>query len=298
MPVQNYVFSCDSCGFGWEQFSSKPENVPCRRCTRLGLSSTVSFRKKRSDAKKVGNTFGFNDSLAVNRPVRAKRKAAWLEDSETDDDESVEVDDEANDPSYAPAPPFDPSLRYSTSGSFTLTRKLKAPTTIQATPWTGITQSQATSRNTSAQFNGTSAEDHGNKYASEYKGARSKTGKIFEWCHLIADCLGGSTSAANLCCGSFHANTAMLCLENVLRGKTWLEVKVDVELRSNSFVAEKISYRVRKKSSAGSPTVKKVRADFDYIIDGLATGCTKQDGEELAGSLRTWLKANKLYHPR
>lgn len=299
MPLQNYLFSCDFCGASWEQYSSKPDNVPCNRCKRLGIATTVSYRKKRKDAKKVGATFGNNDSLAVTRPVRNKKRPAWLmgpalEESDEEDEEDIVIEDEADDPSYAPAPAFDPALRYSGTGSFVLTRHLKTPTTPQSTPWTGITQSLNTARNTAAQFNGISAEAHGKQYAAEYTGAPSNTGKAFEWCHLIADCLGGSTSAANLCCGSFHANTAMLCLENVLRGKTWLEVKVDVELRHGTYVAEKIRYMVRKKSIAG-PSAKKALVAFDCVIDGLATGCTKTDGVQLAGNLRTWLKANKLY---
>lgn len=271
----------------------------CARCSRIGLSSIVKSRKKRKDAVKRGRHAGANALNIHTRPVRRVQPVirlgaaapADLIDDEDEDDGGVMVMDEGPEEEYLPAPEFSPDLRYSAGGSFLMMRQVVQPTAARFIPWTGVGASAGAARNTNAQFGGTRAHDHGMHYVPGYAGYATPFGNAFEWCHFMADSLGGATSQANLFCGTFHANTAMLCIENVLRGKAGFEVQVLVDVKAGSFVSERIVYRIRKRQGM-IPPVAPV-AMFEEVIDGLATGCTKADGEALGGKTRAWIRAHR-----
>lgn len=258
------------------------------------MASGVTWRVKRIDARKVGRTFGANELNIHSRPQRlaAGRKRTerdWDVPFESEeDDEASTGGDEAADADFLPAPEFSPDLRYSAGGTFSLSRSITVHTTTRSTPWTPVGASTGGGRNTNAQFGGESADVHGRRLEPRHQGQPTATGKAFEWCHMIADSLGGPTSQANLFCGTFHANTAMLCIESVLRGRTDFEVQVEVEQRAGTVLGERITYRIRRARKGGEP--KRVRSTFEQVIDGLATGCTKLDGEALSGEVRKWLR--------
>ena len=282
--MADYIFTCQTCKARWAEQTDDPAAVDCNACDRRGVTTVVRYRRRRSDALKPHKLQGANQLNVHQRPVRdLKRKVdpdAIELDGDDPSDEEDELEDE-DDTEYVPAPEFNPEMRYSTGGTFVLARAATGPTTMRSTPWTRVTK-PAGRGNTNAQFNGLSAQSHGTTTVVGNPGP-------FEWCHLIADSLGGPTTAINLFCGTFHANTAMLCIERILRGKTEFEVQVEIELQQGTHVAEKITYRVRRARSATQATKRAAPAPFEEVIDGLATGCTARDGSALSGRARAYI---------
>lgn len=287
-----YNFRCETCGNKWTAQTREPKAVKCMPCNRKGLATKVTSRRRRKDAtKRVADTSSLN---IHSRPKRnAPRKPLNLSDeqkedllrqaelaqAEHDEDEMDEEPEDEEDEEYVPSPDFNPDLRFTGAGTFK-PAKFHFGTHVKSTPWTRVT-GKAGRGNTAAQFNNTTAEQYGTQHAPGYVGQAPATGQSrFEWCHLIADSLGGPTSQANLFCGTYHANTAMLCIEKVLRGKTQLEVKIEVILDQATHMGLLVNYRFRHPKSA---------KEFAASIDAQATGCTKQEGTALSGEARKWI---------
>lgn len=72
--------------------------------------------------------------------------------------------------------------------------------------------------------------------------------RSLEWCHLIADSLGGPTHETNLVAASYGANTFMMTIEEKLNAKTNLTIQVTAEC-SSDHVAEFIYYTIKKSST-------------------------------------------------
>lgn len=70
-----------------------------------------------------------------------------------------------------------------------------------------------------------------------------------EWCHLVADSLGGPTVGANLVAASYAANTCMLAIEQQLHARTTLHVEVTVYCSSEN-VAEFLDYKIIRPNAA------------------------------------------------
>jgi DNA-directed RNA polymerase subunit RPC12/RpoP len=85
---------------------------------------------------------------------------------------------------------------------------------------------------------------------------RSNKFYSLEWCHLIADSLGGATVSHNLVAASFAANTFMMTIEEKLNARSDLTIQVRA-LCSKDHVAEFVYY-----------TVKRGTATNTWIIDG------------------------------
>ena len=302
MPL--YKFTCTQCDWKNTKETDDPQSVKCKPCNRLGLTSQLTWKKKRSDAKKRDKNLDLDDSGLHTRPRRTSiptEKRRDLEDAQSrkrkrEDEDEAESDDEevaamdADDTEYVPAPEFNPALRFSGGGTFAIIRVFHGKSHTITTPWTGVTAPAGRS-STNAQFGGQSAANHflaNQTLIPAITLWKSPTGVNFEWCHIIADSLGGPTVAANLFCGTFHCNTAMLCIENILRGKTHLEVQIAVEICTTTYIGLLVTYRVRKKKSGQDK--KRLNAVFEKQIDALATGCTAQDGTELSGDLKKWLR--------
>lgn len=98
-----------------------------------------------------------------------------------------------------------------------------------------------------------------------------------EWCHLLADSLGGPTAADNLVAGSYGANTHMAVLENLLKGRTDLRVRVTAHC-SADHVAEMIHYEVAFRVDP----LKSV----EFWMDATNFDFTKEDMEEEQKKLR------------
>lgn len=284
-----YIGKC-SCGLPQAKEAASRDELEEFRCPGRKIqrgNHIIAWRKQNSTAVKPPKFLNIEESIAFSRP---KRNAAMvtkrgrdeddLDDSIRDDDgDVIAMDLDDNEDEYLPTPEFSPEMRYSQSGHFALTRLPTAPTVMKAVPWTRVT-AKAGRGDTNAQFGGVSATAHGTPLCPGFVPAKS-TGKTFEWCHLIADCLGGPTAANNLFCGSYHANTAMLCIEHQLVGKSHLEVRIEVLVRAGTHLGEVITYLVRV---AGGT------AEFSERIDALATGCTAIDAQALRLRIRDWLQ--------
>lgn len=103
-----------------------------------------------------------------------------------------------------------------------------------------------------------------------------------EWCHLIADSLGGPSTGDNLVAASFSANTYMAAIEAMLQSQSALSLEVIVHC-SAKCLAEWIEYNIHHKGKGKSyPTIH---------IDALAKGFCDQDLLRVQTDLQTWLKS-------
>ena len=298
MPT--YGIKC-GCGFKWSQAAADKTTLRCPReriqpgpMSLLGAKGHVlTARLLRSDAKKPPKNLNQHSAIAFSRPKRlvADRKRTDFHFDGVDDNDDGGVvpmdvgEDDPDDPPYLPAPEFNPEMRFSDGGTFA-PRVVNVPLWTKETPWTTIKPSQGRGSQDAA-MGGRSADSVGLPYCPMMP--KPKCGSRFEWCHLIADCLGGPTTENNLVCGSNYANTAQLCIERLLVGKSHLEVSVRAELRLGTDLCELITYRIRATGRTG---------EFQEQIDGLATGCTAVAGRDLQTRLREWLNANKTAKKR
>jgi hypothetical protein len=171
--------------------------------------------------------------------------------------------------------------------------RFPSATDVKSRPWTTI-RPPAGRTPTQDEFGGLSAAKHAQDNGVVRTGEEPKKGADFEWCHLIADSLGGPTEQANLACATYHANTAMLCIERELKGKTYLDVRVEMDVRRGTHIAEKITYQIRKTPSHSKKRQKVGETKiFTETIDGLASGCTKDEGEKLRGRVKELVSKHK-----
>lgn len=67
----------------------------------------------------------------------------------------------------------------------------------------------------------------------------------YEWCHLVADSLGGPTDKTNLVAGHYAVNTFMLAIEQVLNNRQAKDLKVKVTAYCKiDYIADFIHYQV------------------------------------------------------
>jgi hypothetical protein len=104
--------------------------------------------------------------------------------------------------------------------------------------------------------------------------------RSFEWCHLVADSLGGESIPKNLVAASFCANTFMAALEAMLKAQSALSLSVTVECTS-PHAADFIKYVITHPAKQKSIT-------FD--IDALAMGFSALDLTKYQTELQQWLK--------
>lgn len=98
-----------------------------------------------------------------------------------------------------------------------------------------------------------------------------------EWCHLLADSLGGPTESGNLVAASYSANTYMAAIESqVANARGAFEIKIEAYGLS-PHIAELIIYRVR--ATAG-PVDGPVKSDV-FHIDGRCTAFSAGDFENI-----------------
>ncbi|NYZ13295.1 hypothetical protein HL658_12100 [Azospirillum sp. RWY-5-1] len=103
-----------------------------------------------------------------------------------------------------------------------------------------------------------------------------------EWCHLIADSLGGPTAADNLVAASYGANTYMAVIEALLKGHTALRVTVKAYCSADHF-AELIVYKIDYNHHS-----------ISFDIDGRNYNFTIDDMKDVQDKLNAWLKQHKV----
>jgi len=304
-------FWCENCERFYEPADAiakaalEGDAARCPRCLSLDWPrKNLTVRAKRKDATRPGKYTDARTSKRDARPQRQTRTSQRLEGfyyQTTDQADTTEIERRARQPSiqqqwenapYVPAGHFDFKSRFTAGGSFQVASLPVKPygdgsntkeTKKKTVPWTRITQSPG--RGKGKDVFGKSADDYAREHLTDKDWARLGRDMKFEWCHMVADSLGGATTKANMFCATRHANTAMLCIESLLSGKMHLEVHVEVDLRGDSELAECIFYSIR------------YRPDPPYFvatIDGLATGCTEEDGVNLMRAVSEWLHQHKL----
>lgn len=122
----------------------------------------------------------------------------------------------------------------------------------------------------------------GNKLsASVYMGLTGKTkDNKAEWCHVIADCLGGMTVAENLFAGSFACNSYMEAIETSIKGHAFqLDITVDCsKAHCGSRVVYKISHKTKSMTWTIDAQAKYFNADDQGQVFNEAQEFVKTSG--------------------
>lgn len=171
------------------------------------------------------------------RPVRFAAQIDFEEEelpaAEQMDIERVQQRQDAEDPDYVDPPKeFDPHMRF-TPDSMVIRGAAGPPgrAADMDTQAVAIGDNNVAARliSTSSQFGGLPAWkfalDQGAPNAHRWKrGSR----RHYEYCHLVACCLGGDTVQGNLVAGHFAVNTLMMVIENYISGRAGYAVRVRV----------------------------------------------------------------------
>jgi hypothetical protein len=102
-----------------------------------------------------------------------------------------------------------------------------------------------------------------------------------EWCHLIADSLGGPTTGRNLVAASYSANTMMGAIEKCLHGRAEFEIRVRAHC-SRANVAEFLDYAIRHSTDRGVSQV------LFFSIDAATAGFSLADCNFVAAAFQAW----------
>lgn len=105
-----------------------------------------------------------------------------------------------------------------------------------------------------------------------------------EWCHLVADSLGGPSVPLNVAAASYSANTYMAAMEVMLKGQASLTLEVTFRC-SAPHVGEWIFYRITHRPSGQFTLVE---------IDARAGGFSATDLTNVQTALRAWLAARGI----
>ena len=106
-----------------------------------------------------------------------------------------------------------------------------------------------------------------------------------EWCHLVADSLGGPSEPGNLVAASFSANTYMAALEALLKGQSALSLTVTAHCSAPN-LGERIFYRIHHRQSG------KI---YDQTIDARAPGFNAANLTNVQTNLQAWLAARGIH---
>ena len=276
--------------FRRRQHKSQVPDIECPLCGRTlrcrSVQKTMPLRGIRlgsMHARRLAPGFQQRRRKKYQRNLKLKLEQAsrWSED-----DDPLGMDVEDDDEEYAPPPRFNPRMRL-THGSQRRTFRnlifhdstcMKSSGKVQIKPTLGR-QDANTAGTMGHAINGggtLSAWHHGGW--PDYSTDRTKSA---EWCHLVADCLGGPTIHQNLVAASFSCNTEMLGIENLLMGKTRFKVQVQA-LCLVPHVAERIIYTVYAKNGDG----------WQRKIDGKNKHFTAADLDDLRDEVKDWLSSH------
>jgi hypothetical protein len=119
----------------------------------------------------------------------------------------------------------------------------------------------------------------------------------YEWLHLLGRSLGGEMDPANFVAGSYHANTEMIPLENVIRQaandvNTKMQVCITAFCVAGTDIANRINYKVYKNDrkvfeKTFDANRGPVSAAENAVLREAASAAILNEG--LWGSLRRWV---------
>ncbi|MEM9554259.1 MAG: DNA/RNA non-specific endonuclease [Acidobacteriota bacterium] len=269
---------CPNKNCGRLYFSSSTSRQRCRRCNTFLVRNTSRWSQKPS----IGEI-----DLDLNTANRPKRHSTRIDFSGMDGS----IDNLKKDSSFEPPARHHSPIARCTGAS--ANSALWKMTTTNG--FTGINHNEtkqqrepvkgkAGRKNTNSVM-GVAIYKKGtvsaNQWAKNGSWNRSQPWKNYEWCHLIGDCLGGPTSAANLVAARYCANTYMAALEVILAGKT--KYKVDVKaLCSRQHLGVVIDYRV---------VASKTWTNF--VIPAGLMAFSRSDFQAVQKRLKSWLNKNR-----
>jgi hypothetical protein len=250
---------------------------PNRTCRKKKLSP-LRFVKLKPD-----HTFSPLTALVYQREPRRRN----IVDYDERDDSNEELPDDEDDEDFLPTPRgYNLAMRYH-GGSHAVRHVFPTITNIANTTWTRIAMS--TGRSNTNTCMGTAINGRGSLPAQKHsgRGVPYKRDKFNsdEWCHLIADSLGGPTSAANLVAASFGANTFMAVIESKIQNNTKIEVKVKAYC-SAPYVAEHIVYKLRATGNSNK--------QIEFSIDGCCQDFDQNDAFVYGKQVTDFLKLHGL----
>ena len=308
--MRDFKLSCGKCKFTTTMtLAQRPTREHCPRCRRNGVNNKMKVRMLPKVLGQRRKDFNAQNSVALTREPRSTRAipSKKYQDFNTAEDDDFYMDEdgadaarqefarpvEEEDDVYAPTVGFTPSFRLSSTNS--TCRGAFPATTEVAGAFTAVMESHKTTAVTISNKDAVMATALGsgakpNKLsATEWatKNAPAALPKLdYEWCHIIADCLGGPTSAANLFAGGYHANTHMMYIEMACKGRGYLEVRVQVFV-SHPKVGDHIIYSIREKGSN--------RAALSITIDALSQGFSRKDRDDLTAVVKPYIAQCQAY---
>jgi hypothetical protein len=272
-----YVYSCATHG----RFYRKIDDKVCPKCNTDATFVSQNKHRPTNAWEAVG--------LAFNR---LKRKFEEKDDEKEEDflkweDSDEEEIDEEDDDEYLLPKNYNPDMRY-TKG----TRSYKPDLNLKLTKsksWTRVGNSGT--RLDATKIMGCSARETAGRGESHKKNPH----KGCEWCHLIADSLGGATTMDNLVASSYAANTAMCVIEKAIedyKNKFIFEICVEA-YGTKDHVADWILYKIRVcgGSNSGKKKVKREAGMLEFKIDGKNDEFSKEDATAFRDTFTNWLKA-------
>lgn len=258
----------------------------CRACgKRLNATGRGAKKLAKGAIEMTQTSFARMDGKNKRAAVINRKRFPDPIDSDDDDDDQVGTADDDDDDDFAPTPdhaynirmrltPAPYSGRASCTSDSSLTLKVRRQ--IQATAGRLDLNKVMGKHFKKPSPSAYPAWKHAG--TTSYKKDKFSSS---EWCHLVADSLGGPSDSSNLVAASFSANTYMAALEALLKGQTGLMVDVTV-LCSFDHIADMIVYRLEDRHSSS-------RA-FEAKIDGAASGFSASDLSTVQRDLQSWLK--------
>lgn len=304
-----YLYVCSRCSTGKLQrgsFSSETDRGPVTRCPLCGKKRA---ERKRAYKTRSGNIrYARNMDVAATLTERARRKSRGVQPARFRDDDFEMVDIAAENRAYDPVADagaeddaeyvarvqFNPAMRLTADGApmtcrprnqmvllcqNALTMTVVPPHLITAAAGrvdTGSTMARylkvgrpalATWRTLSAYTWanwGARPPTRGCAYTRDPK-------RSLEWCHLVADSLGGPTIGTNLVAASYAANTQMLAIEQQLHARTTIRIEITAGCCQEN-VAEFLDYKIIRPDAAVLAITIDARNDYFTRADYAALG--------------------------
>lgn len=304
--------AADFNGYAYTAQPVEPYAQP-RDCPNCGTVDGMKYLKKLSDGniKNTAKSLDIGEIRSLDVMIKSRGRMRtftgkksynvekYYDSMEIEQSKEEKKDDlaakkaEETDPEFEPAKNFNPAMRYTTGSYSGRARNLTLydPNHEKDSKLTQVAGAAnrpvATSVAMAAALKATIGSRpqisayswvNWNKLVKRGKPFKTSPKESFEWCHLVADCLGGPTDVSNLVAASYCANTFMLVIEQKLQSKTDLKVQVVVDC-SEPHVAEFIRY-----------TVHKGNKSKEWVIDARAIEFSASDGKTYGDEVADFLK--------
>lgn len=246
---------CSACGdrmtIGLETFNELVRTQGQIGCLVEHCVGTMHLFGQLITRKATAESGRLYEFQVARRGVRRQRAVVDYADTLDDEDAMPQAKRrkarESDEDAWAPAEQYTPAMRFTIHDMETNLRPdPPAGLTLKQLPCVRITAALPGERtkSTSKPMGGAAAWKYAQKFGAPNAGCYTLASRDhYEWCHLQAVSLGGTTTATNLVAGHYALNTYMSVVEEHLRGKTHLEVGIDVHCVHDD-VADYVVYSV------------------------------------------------------